>query len=330
MIDFYSLIKDTNAFKAVKTERDGQRLSHAYLIVSADGKYLTEYLKVFARLIACKNDYPCMQCRACKLIDAGAYPDLYVYPKNDDKSQTVSSENVNQLIEESYYKPVEGDKKIFIISQAQSMNASAQNKLLKTLEEPPKNVHILLGATSEYPLLATLKSRVKKLEIPAFSNQKLFNALKSVCPDEQKLISAIACGDGTLGGAEDLYFDQDLEDVTALVVDMILNMQSSSQVLTYSTKIVDGKKDISKFLSVLELAFRDFLVFKQGKENLAVNTAVLEKIKDAKGYSLGAIINALEKITEANKRKKFNANATMLIEWLLFQILEGKYKWQKL
>ena len=43
MIDFYSLIKDTNAFKAVKTERDGQRLSHAYLIVSADGKYVYGY-----------------------------------------------------------------------------------------------------------------------------------------------------------------------------------------------------------------------------------------------------------------------------------------------
>ena len=57
------------------------------------------------------------------------------------------------------------------------MNASAQNKLLKTLEEPPKNVHILLGATSEYPLLATLKSRVKKLEIPPFDNQTIYKAL---------------------------------------------------------------------------------------------------------------------------------------------------------
>ena len=136
MLDFYSLIKDTNAFKTVKGDRDGGRLSHAYLLICADGKYLTEYLKVFARLIACGKDLPCGECRTCKLILDENYPDLYIYPKKSekDKAETISSEDINEIIEESFYKHVEGDKKIFILSQAQSMNSSAQNKLLKTLE----------------------------------------------------------------------------------------------------------------------------------------------------------------------------------------------------
>ena len=100
--------------------------------------------------------------------------------------------------------------------------------------------------------------------------------------------------------------------------------------LKYSNKIALSKCDISKFLSVLELLFRDLLAFNEKGEAFVSNKVTFEKIKDAKNFKVGSILNALEKITEAQKRKKFNANSTMLTEWLLFQILEGKYKWQKL
>ena len=57
MLDFYSLIKDTNAFKTVKGDRDGGRLSHAYLLICADGKYLTEYLKFLPALSLAERTY---------------------------------------------------------------------------------------------------------------------------------------------------------------------------------------------------------------------------------------------------------------------------------
>jgi DNA polymerase-3 subunit delta' len=333
MIDFYSLIKDTGAYKTVKGEKESGRLSHAYLLLCADKDNLTEYLKIFAKLILCNATEPCMECRKCKLIDKDAYPDLYLYPKKQekaDKAETISSEDVVSIIEESYLKPIEGDKKIFILSQAQTMNAQAQNKLLKTLEEPPHGVCILIGATSEFPILSTVKSRVKKLEIPPFTSAKLFDALKGELTDEERLLSAIACGDGTVGTAVALYSDDDLKEVTDLVSDILVNMQSSSQVLEYSNKITKSKCDISRFLSVTELLLRDLLAYEQGAEKFVFNPRALESIKGAQGFSTGALLHALEKVGEANKRKKFNANPTMLIEWLLFQILEGKFKWKKL
>jgi dinuclear metal center YbgI/SA1388 family protein len=70
--------------------------------------------------------------------------------------------------------------------------------------------------------------------------------------------------------------------------------------------------------------------YEQGAEKFVFNPRALESIKGAQGFSTGALLHALEKVGEANKRKKFNANPTMLIEWLLFQILEGKFKWKKL
>ena len=325
MIDLFGLLKSTGAFKTVRGDKQSGRLSHAYLILTPDGENLTEYLKIFARLLACEQVEPCFNCRTCKLIGENSFTDVILCPKD---GAAISSEQVTELIGESYVKPLEGDKKIFIITNAQNMNASAQNKLLKTLEEPPRGVHIIMGATSAYPLLSTIKSRVKKLEIPSFSSDKLFNALKGEYPDEKRLLAAIACGDGTVGQAQLNYADESLKELTSLCQEVIVDMSSSSEVLKYSIKIAASKCDINKFLSVLELLYRDLLVYTEGKKDF-ISNSTFERLKEAKGYKTGSIINALEKINQAAERKKFNANATMLIEWLLFQILEGKYKWQK-
>ncbi|MBQ9756471.1 MAG: hypothetical protein IJV99_02600 [Clostridia bacterium] len=326
MIDLTALLKDTNAYGVVKGDLQSNRLSHAYLFLTPDGDNLTEYLKIFAKLIICK-DGGCGKCRACRLIDENSFPDLAIFPKD---GESVLVDDVNSLINDSYIKPIECDKKVFIISQAQTMNLPSQNKLLKTLEEPPKGVHILIGATSEFPLLATVKSRVKKLEIPPFSPEKLVSALKGEYTDLERLNNAVECGDGTVGKAVKLYSDDSLKDAIDLVVDMLINMKSSANVLDYSIKISQTDSELSSFLSVLELILRDMLVISQGKKELCVNKNAEYIMNNSTGFSTGAIINALEKVTESYERKKFNANPTMLVEWLLFQILEGKYKWQKL
>ena len=326
MIDLNALIKTTNAYKIIKGDKNAQRLSHAYLIISQDGDMLKDYLKVFAKLICCDETEPCNNCRKCTLIDSEMHPDIMFYPK---EKGAISVEDVNALIEESYLKPIESDKKLFVIVGAESMNASSQNKLLKTLEEPPKNVHILMGATSEFALLSTIKSRVKKLEIPAYDNKVLIDALKNECDDYDKLCQAVSSGDGTVGKALALYGDSSLSITTELVIDMLINMNSSSEILEYSNKILQTKIDLNQFLSVLELMLRDMLLLSQGKGDIVFNKGAISKLSKVQKFTTGAIIHALESITEAEKRKKFNMNPTMLVEWLLFQILEGKYKWQK-
>ena len=327
MTDLSTLLSYTSAFRSVSGEKQSGRLSHAYLILTGDGDNLYGYLKVFAKLIACESDSFCGKCRACRLIESNSHPDVMLFPQ---KGEAVLAEDVNTLISESYLKPVELHKKIFIINHAESMNASAQNKLLKTLEEPPENVCILIGATSEFPLLSTVKSRVKKLEIPPFDEDILYKVLKDEYSDSARLKKAIACGDGTVGKAIALYSDDNLSEAIELAEDTIVNMKSSSDVLEYSVKITSLKCGLDGFLPVLELVLRDMLVSFQGEKSLVANSETAKKVSNATGFCTGAVINALEKITEANERKKFNANPTMLIEWLLFQILEGKYKWQKL
>ncbi len=327
MIDLLSLVKSSGAYNVISRDKALGRLSHAYLINCADADFLEDYLKILAKLIVCDGESPCGSCRACKLIDQKTHTDVTFYPTEGD---SVLVEDVNSLVENSFVKPMECDKRLFVITKGQGMNAQSQNKLLKTLEEPPVNVHILIGTTSEYAMLSTVKSRCKKLEIASFSTEVLFQALKDECPDEQRLLSAIACGDGTLGKALALYSDEDLKKTMQVVTDFLVNMRSSSDLLTYSEKIARAKVDFSQVISVTELLLRDLLCVRLGKENLVANRPALNELVGISGYNLGALIYVLEKLTEAKKRKKFNANQTMLTEWLLFTILEGKYKWQKL
>ena len=326
MTNLRSLIQSTGAYRTVKGDKENGRLSHAYLILTPDGDNLGEYLKLFASLMACEGKDACGECRSCRLISDNAYSDVIFYPK---KSGAMATEEVSELIEESFLKPIESDKKIFVINNAESMNTVAQNKLLKTLEEPPKGVHIILGATNEHSLLQTVKSRVKKLEIPAFNKEQLFSALKDECEDPESLSIAIACSDGTVGGVRKLYGDKKFQQTVELALDVLVNMKSSKDVLEYSLKISKLSEDITEFISVMGLLLRDLLVINEGAEDLAFNQSAVSKLTEAERFNRGAIVYALEAVTEAQRRKRFNANATMLTEWLLFQILEGKYKWQK-
>lgn len=312
----------TNAWKIVKNDKK-TGLFHAYLVLSRDEKYLRDILKRFAKLILCGED-GCGNCRVCRLIDGENYADAVFLPANGEK---ILTEDVNALIEDSYVKPLEGDKKLYVVVGAQNMPAAAQNKLLKTLEEPPKNVVILMGATNAYALLPTVRSRVKTLEIPPFTAEEIETALADTCRDREKLALAAACGDGTVGRAEDLYQDARLEKLFDLTAEIVVKMKSSRDVLKYANLVLREKDRLGDIFNIASALFRDMLAEKQGAK--AADAHALGKVRAATGFNVGSLVSALEKTEEAVRRLSFNANETMLAEWWLFAILEGKHKWQR-
>ena len=219
--------------------------------------------------------------------------------------------------------------KIYIIDEVHMLSTGAFNALLKTLEEPPRGVHILIHATSEHPLLSTVKSRVKKLVIPPFSADKLIAALKGECPDAERLKSAVYCSDGTVGGALSLYGDENLSETIDAVADTFCDMRTSRDVLEFSNRIMRLKDGVEEYLSVMELICRDFTVYVSGG-NTVKNVALLNRVQKAEGFTLGAIIYIADRIAEAKKRLSANGNPQAVLERFLFAFLEGKHKWRKL
>lgn len=326
MADIKKLIKNTNAYNLVRFDKLSGRLSHAYMLLSPDKANIKEYLKIFAKMIVCKSEEFCGICRECRLIDEEKLTDVKFYPAS--QGEKITADDVTEIVNDSFIKPYEGDKKIYVLTDASLMTPAGQNKLLKTLEEPSDGVYILIGATSEYAVLPTVKSRVKRLEIPLFSPEALFDALKEDCPDVDRLKLACANTDGTLGGAMALYSDDKFYKADDLAKELILNLNSSRDVLEVSTKISSSGVEIKDFLSVLETLFRDMAVYyTDGK---LFNENLKDVFNKSSGFNRASALYALDKISEARRREFFNNNDTMLLEGLLLSILEGKYKWKKL
>ena len=315
----FGLIKNTTAYKIFANDKDSGTLSHAVLLVCDDSFMLKKYLKIFASALMCDNNAPCFNCRTCRLIDAENFQDVVFYPTA--KKLVVS--DVSDLISKSYVKPLEKDKKLFVISDMQEANAQSQNKLLKILEEPPENTYLLLGTTSTYPLLSTILSRVKRLDIPHFSDDEIFDELKGEYPDTNRLKTAIKLSGGKVGEVKNRYESGVGEDVEDLVLEIFNGIKTSRDVAKYSYKI--NKENIQDFIVITSKLISEVTAIKSNSK----------KAKDKKldyiveNYSFGALVFILEKLRDAEKSLAFNGNTTAIADGILFGLVEGKNKWSK-
>ncbi len=117
-------------------------------------------------------DRPCRACRGCRLVAGGNHPDLHHLGPDGPGGQVVigdstrpASRGVRNLVGELAYLPVEGGHRVAIVEHAERMNEDAQNALLKTLEEPPAGVTLILCADEEDRLLPTVRSRCVRLRV---------------------------------------------------------------------------------------------------------------------------------------------------------------------
>lgn len=317
-MDGFSLLKKTSAYKIFNGDKKGGTLSHAYLIVSEDKLFLESYLKIFAKALVCKEDEPCNNCRACLLIDKKSYTDVEFF--GNGKKIVVS--DVDLLIEKSYFKPLEGDIKVFVLSDVSGMTVQAQNKLLKTLEEPPKNTYLILGTTSVYQLLPTLLSRCKRLDVKPYSEEELYEYIKKDKGESEKLKSAVRLSGGNLGEALMRFETGEGALAEELAYQALISLKTSSQIAEFSSKISkDILKDfISSLASIVNSAI-NFSINAQGDN---------KKIKNVTNeLSVGALVHISEKIRTAEKAVYFNGNTVAVIDGLLFGIVEGKFKWSK-
>lgn len=337
-----NLFRSTVAYKILSGDKRNDKLSHAYAIVCNDDYALDIYLKIAAKILMCGSEEFCDECRTCRLVERETHPDVIYYPK--EKGGKILTADIDNLISETFLKPIESDKRLFVLRKISTMNITAQNKLLKTLEEPQKNVFILIGIDNENGVLPTIKSRVKLLKTPQFSDDKLFEELIISYPDKEKLKMAISLADGSAGKAIE-YYENDVGDSEALAYTILEKMRTSRETLTYSLKIDKG--NIKEVLISLKKLLFEILRF--GNVENVVNSGISDKISNAspilngknitennkiselkKIYNNACCIAIIEKINQAERSLSFNGNVTMVAESVLLSIAEEKHRWQRL
>lgn len=167
------------ALEAVARMVDGSA-PHALLIVgpSSVGK-TTLALDLAAGLLctaADPADRPCRACRACRLVDDGNHPDLHrIAP--DGAGGQISIGQIRALASELALLPVEGGARVAVVESAQRLNEDGQNALLKTLEEPPAGVTVVLCSEDEDRLLPTIRSRCARIRLGSVSSRAIENLL---------------------------------------------------------------------------------------------------------------------------------------------------------
>ena len=146
-------------------------LSHAYLISGGSESSRAAFADRLAAAYLCEGEQaPCGSCRHCRKLAAGVHPDLTRVTIPEDKREIVVDQ-ARALRADVYIRPNEGKRKVYIIDPADSMNSSAQNALLKILEEGPSYAAFLLLAEEPGKLLETVRSRCELLTLPPEEEQ---------------------------------------------------------------------------------------------------------------------------------------------------------------
>ena len=322
MIEFADALKSSRAYNLIKHDIDTGNLSHAYMVISPDTLALNNLFEIVACAVYCKDD-ACLACTTCQRILHGNHADVK-FINSDNKNLKV--EDVESLIDDTGTRPFESDHKLYFVFSADKMNAAAQNKLLKTLEEPQKTVTIVLGVSRESAMLDTVKSRTKKITLDRFSQEEISSALKEEGFPSDSAETAAACADGMLGRAKEIAEDKSFAENYAQTVNVFKNLKKSGDVASFLNEKVLDKERLPVFLDIASLIVRDMMAAKTD-ERLITNRRTAEEIKEmSQDYSLLALSNILYLINEERKKLNVYVSSVGVAENLLLGILEVKYK----
>lgn len=147
----------------LETARRG--LSHAYILSGPAGSGKRTLAGLLAAALVCDRRggaLPCLSCAGCRKAEGGIHPDIV---RVGDDGKDISVAQVRALRADAYIRPNEAERKVYILENAQTMNASAQNAMLKLLEEGPPYAAFLLLAENAGGLLETVRSRCELLAL---------------------------------------------------------------------------------------------------------------------------------------------------------------------
>ena len=195
------------------------KLSHCFLLTGPEGSGKHTLARLLAAAMECEGkDRPCCACAACRKALSDIHPDVITVDTPERK--TVPVERIRALQADAYIRPNEGARKVYLLPRAQALTESAQNALLKLIEEPPPYGVFLLITDNPEKLLPTVRSRCQLLRLSPLSPAQALPALQERFPgrDEATLLSALRQGGGYLGPAAALLEDEALAQETAALV----------------------------------------------------------------------------------------------------------------
>lgn len=184
-------VKQAEVIKLLQNARKKDKLVHAYLFEGDSGTGTLEAAKYFAMMLLCEEENaPCLKCRTCERIEFNSHLNVVLIEPFADM---IRKEQIENLMHDFSLTALERGPQIYIIKDADKMNASAANSLLKFLEEPAPNHYAVLLTTNHKKMLDTIISRCQFIHFKPVSRTYIEEQLlaEDIDPDLAYVISHI-------------------------------------------------------------------------------------------------------------------------------------------
>lgn len=296
---FEGIIGNEKNKKLLKSTIESGNILHSYLFIGEEGIGKSLFAKEFAKMILCqgKEEKACNNCKSCIQFLGESHPDFMQIEPEDGKS--IKIEQIRYLQEKIAEKPVTSEKKVYVISNSETMTREAANSLLKTLEEPPEYAVLILLTSNESKLLTTIKSRCTKVYFMPIPEEQILTYLKQNELEAEFTQNMLKSSEGSIGKA--LKIGEEKEQYIQ-IEKLVQNLEKENitQIWREADVLYGAKENAISLLEYMTIVF-----YGQLKKT--------NKICYAK---------AIKIIEQTKQRILANANFDMSIDHLLLRIWE--------
>ena len=279
--NFDELVGQDPIKSTLKQALISDRIAPAYIFSGPRGTGKTSSARIFAKSLNCLKSekattVPCGQCELCKGISSGNALDVIEI----DAASNTGVENIRELIERSRFAPAKARWKVYVIDECHMLSTAAFNALLKTLEEPPRQVVFILATTDPQRVLPTILSRCMRFDFRRIALHDLESHLISIAKKEEiqineEAISLIAKhSQGGLRDAESLLDQISLlpPPITQLNIINLIGAIPEEELIILAKSLIT--KDPNSILNVCNR------LINKGKEPIAILQGIASILRD--------------------------------------------------
>lgn len=317
-----SIIGQRDLISQLKRLISRNLIAHAYAFSGPAGIGKKTLARAFIKDLLCqKPGSGNCRCISCRTLSEGTNPDFYEVI-SDKKSIGVDS--IRDLRDDAAHRPTYGNRKVYLIDDAELMTVQAQNGLLKTLEEPPKYVVIILLTTNFEALLPTIQSRTVNLRMSPYTDEEMKKIIYSrynVPGNELEFI--LKFSNGIPLNAIRMIEEGNIKDLRSQVFQLLEKPDDFTYVENVRKTLLDNREELSTVFDILLSIYRDCILLKLDMENRLINSDKKDIIRSiAASYENHVLYDKITNLEKMRRNFDYNINYQLGIDALLLEIQE--------
>jgi DNA polymerase-3 subunit delta' len=294
------------------------RIAHAYLFAGIEGCGKRMTALAFIQAVFCGREEACGDCPSCRKIAANQHPDLHLVSPD---GAFIKIDQVRELQRQLSYRPFEAPKKACIIDDADRLNASSGNALLKTLEEPPGNALLILVSANPGGVLPTILSRCQQLLFRGVPQEHIERILQQSCIAAEPARLAAALAGGSVARALALARDTVLEERTGVLERLsTLSRRRIKPLFAAAEEFAGDKEKALTLLELLSTFQRDLLLLHGGSSDVANRDLLPLLEREVALTTPERVMKKIDCIAETRTALLRNVNTRLALDLLFMRL----------